>query len=37
LYINIFTLENIKEALAMILTKKNYMFWKLVNSFKMMK
>jgi hypothetical protein len=30
-------MENlIKEALATILTKKN-MFWKLVNSFKMMK
>jgi hypothetical protein len=27
----------IKEALAKILTKKNYMLWKLVNSFKMMK
>ena len=28
---------NIKVALATILTQKNYMLWKLVNSFKMMK
>ena len=30
-------MKQIKEALATILTKNNYMFWKLVNSFKMMK
>jgi hypothetical protein len=30
-------LLSLKEALATILTKKNYMFWKLVNIFKMMK
>jgi hypothetical protein len=29
--------EKLKEALATILTQKNYIFWKLVNSFKMMK
>jgi hypothetical protein len=29
--------KDVKEALVTILTKKNYMFWKLVNSFKMMK
>ena len=29
--------KDVKEALVTILNKKNYMFWKLVNSFKMMK